>query len=115
MGMSTPNSTMNRTKGRSFWHDETIQKQPKKREDLQKRLAAYYQSVRGANDYYQPTVVKNTQANLWAVTPVPRAVRHLYCETQLETSSDARRNINTAVNFSPNRPRIEVDMTDRTN
>ena len=35
----------------SFWERSDIQKQPKKRDDLQKRLAAFYQSVRHSKDY----------------------------------------------------------------
>ena len=45
------------------------------REDLQKRIAAYYQSVRNAGSYHEPTTPKNPVSNIWATRPVPRAFR----------------------------------------
>lgn len=61
-----------------FWQSDEIREQPRKRDDLQKRIAAYYQSIRNANGvYYQCVAPKNQLTNLWATTPIPSSCRHL--------------------------------------
>ena len=59
-----------------FWQSDGVREQPKKREDLQKRLAAHYQSIRNGNGtYYQCTDPKNERTNLWSLNPIPTTLR----------------------------------------
>ena len=78
---ATTNHQMSQMTAGNFWQtvgngDPNKEKaQPREREDLQKRIAAYYQSVRNAESYHEPTSPKNSTANLWAIKPVPKAFR----------------------------------------
>ena len=47
----------------------------RKREDLQKRIDCYYQSIRKGEAMYKPTSPSNIHANLWVTNPIPRQTR----------------------------------------
>ena len=59
-----------------FWQSNEVREQPKKRDDLQRRIAAHYQSIRNGNGaYYQSIAPKNELSHLWSTTPIPTSCR----------------------------------------
>ena len=46
-----------------------------KRDDLQKRVAAYYQCLRDNGRFWRPTAPKNAMNNLWQCVPIPTSLR----------------------------------------
>ena len=80
--MSSMTPTLNGKGPLDCWQ-KSEKGQPRKREDLQKRIAAYYQNLRGAGGYYEPTTVKNSQNMLWSVKPIPQVHRAITSKSHL--------------------------------
>jgi hypothetical protein len=60
--------------------ESAFSRSPPKREDMQKRINAYFQGLRQAKVSFQATTPKNKDSNLWATTPLSRQTREIMRE-----------------------------------